>query len=76
MRSPVVIVSYVRVQHALEMLFVQDDHAIEALATDTPDEPLRVGILLRTVRRDLYFFDAHVPDALSEMVPVTAVAVA
>ncbi len=56
------------------MLFVQYDHAVEALARDTPDEPLRVGILLRTVRRDLDFFDAHVPDALSEMVPVNAVA--
>jgi hypothetical protein len=64
------------VQHTLEMLFVQYEHVIEALATDTTDEPLRVGILPRTVRRDLHFFDAQVPDALSEMVPVNAVSVA
>jgi hypothetical protein len=59
-----------------QMLLIQHGHVIEALAPDTADEPLHVGILPRTVRRDLHFFDAQVPDALSEMVPVNAVSVA
>jgi hypothetical protein len=52
MRAPVAIVRHVGVQHALEMLLMQYDHVIEALAPDTPDKPLRIGILPGTLRSD------------------------
>ena len=42
------------------MSFVQDEHVVQALATDAPDESLDVGVLPRTSRGDEHFFDAHV----------------
>jgi hypothetical protein len=39
------------------MSLVQDHHMIQAVAAETPNEPLHVGILPRTPRSDQYFFD-------------------
>jgi len=46
------------------MPVVEDDDMIEHLATDIPDESLTVGILPRTMRGDLDFFDTDVLDAV------------
>ena len=48
------------------MPVVEHDDLIEHLATDTPDEPLAVGIVPRTARGDHDFFDAHVLDPVLE----------
>jgi hypothetical protein len=49
---------------------------IEALTTDTPDQPLDVRILPRTPGSNQYFFNAHVPHPLPkgggiDVVPIT-----
>ncbi len=51
------VIGDIRGEHAPEMPVVEDDDMIEHIATDTPDESLTVGILPRTVRGDLDFFD-------------------
>jgi hypothetical protein len=66
MGTKAVVIGEIRGEHASKMSVVEDDDLIEHLATDTPDEPLAVGILPGTARGDLHFFDAHVLDALLE----------
>jgi hypothetical protein len=44
-RAPVMIVAEVVGQEPSRMSLVQDDHVIQAFATDAPDEPLDVGVL-------------------------------
>ena len=51
------------------MLLVQDDHLIQALAPDTPNQTLDVGVLPWTLRRDEHYFGAHVLDALTKGAP-------
>ena len=46
------------------MSLVQDDHVIQAFATDTPDEPLNVWILPRAAGGGYHFFDSQVPHPL------------
>jgi hypothetical protein len=43
-RAPVMIILEVTSQEPSQMPLVQDDHVIQALATDAPDEPLDVGV--------------------------------
>jgi hypothetical protein len=73
MRTKAVVIGEIRGEHTPEMLLVEDDDMIEHLAPDTPDEPLAVGILPRTARGDLNFFDAYVLDALLERYTVNRV---
>ena len=70
-----VIIGDVCGEHSSEMPGVEDDDMIEHIATDTPDEPLAVGILPWTARGDLHFFDAQVFDALLERQTVDRVAI-
>ena len=46
------------------MALVQDDHVVQALATDTPDESLDIGVLPRTPGGDQDFLDPHMPHPL------------
>ena len=50
MGTEAVVIGDVCGKHAPEMPIVEDDDMIEHLATDTPDEPLAVGVLPRTAR--------------------------
>jgi hypothetical protein len=74
--SPAMIIVHIRSKQAPQMGLVQHDHLIQALATDTADEALHVGILPRATRRDLHLVDAYVLHALWKSVTVDAVAVA
>jgi hypothetical protein len=70
-----VIIGDIRREHPLEMPYVEDDDMIEHVATDTPDEPLAVGILPGTARRNCDLFKAHVLDALVKGRTVDRVAI-
>ena len=61
-----VVIGEIRGEHSPKMLVVEDDDMIKHLATETPNEPLAVGILPWTARGDLHFFDADVLDAALE----------
>jgi hypothetical protein len=63
-------------QEPPQMSLVQDDYVIQAVAAYTPDEPLDIGILPRTPRRNQHFFDAHVLHLLSKGSSVDAVPIA
>ena len=66
MGTKAVVIGDIHREHSLEMPVVEHNDMIEHIATDTPDEPLAVGIVPGTARDDLHFFDAHVLDALLE----------
>jgi hypothetical protein len=46
------------------MSLVQDDHVVQAVAADTPNQPFDVGVLPRTPRRDEHLFDPVYPENL------------
>ncbi len=46
------------------MALVQDDHVVQALAADAPDQPFHVGILPWALRGDHNFCDPHVSHPL------------
>jgi hypothetical protein len=56
--------------------FAQHENVIQALAPDRADEPLRDGILPRTVRCREDFCDAHALHSVRELLAVDAVAIA
>ena len=58
------------------MLFVQDEHLIQTLAPDTPNQPLDVGVLPRTLGSDQHFLDAQVLDPMLKGCAVDAVTIA
>ena len=66
MGTKAVVIGEIRGEHSPKMSVVEDDDMIEHVATETPDEPLAVGILPGTARGDLDFFDADVLDAALE----------
>src|SRR5262245_40618380 len=66
MGTKAVVVGEIRSEHVPKMPVVEDDDMIKHIATDTPNEPLAVGILPRTARGNLDFFDADVLDAVLE----------
>jgi hypothetical protein len=51
------------------MPLVQDDHVIQAFASNTPDEPLDVWFLTRTSWGNQHFFNAHVLHTLPKRGP-------
>jgi hypothetical protein len=63
-------------QEPPQMSLVQDDHVIQAFATETPDEPFDVWILPGTSGRDQHLFDPHVPYPLPKVSPVDTITVA
>ena len=70
-----VIVGDIHREHPLEMPVVEDDDMIEHVATDTPNEPLAVGILPGTARRNFDLFDAHVLDSLLKGLTVDRISI-
>jgi hypothetical protein len=46
------------------MPLMEDDHVVQTLPADTPNQPLDKGILPWTPWCDQDFFDPHVPQAL------------
>ena len=66
MGTKTVVIGDIRGEHSPEMPVIEDDDMIEHIAADTPAEPLAVGILPRTSRGDLDFFDTYVLDAVLE----------
>ena len=71
-----VIVREVAGQRAAQVQFAEDKDVIQALAPDRADDPLREGVLPRTVRRRQNFTDANALHALAERGPVDRVAIA
>ena len=45
------------------MALVQDDHVVQTLAADAPDQPFDIGVLPGAPWGDQYFLDAHVADS-------------
>jgi hypothetical protein len=70
------IIGKIAAQKALQMLLVQDDYMIQALAPDTPNQTLNVGVLPWTLGSGQHFLDAHVPHPLPKGCAVDAVPVA
>jgi hypothetical protein len=70
-----VIIGYVLGQQTREMAFVAHDHMVEHVASDTANAPFTVWILPGAVRHNLDLFDAHVADALLEMLTVDCVSI-
>jgi hypothetical protein len=66
MGAKAMVIGEIRGKHAPEMPLVEDDDMIEHLAAETPDEPLAVGILPRTARGDLDFFDSYMLNTVLE----------
>jgi len=58
------------------MSLVQDDHAVQAFAADTPDQPLEVGVLPWTPGSNQYFFNGHVLHPLPKRDAIDAVPMA
>src|SRR5262245_30194721 len=58
------------------MSLMQDDHMVQALAADTPDQSLDIRILPWTAGGNQHFLNAHVAHALPKGGPVNAVAIA
>jgi len=63
-RPPRMIRGKVMRQDTREMARVEDVHMVQALAADTPNQPLHRGMLPRTPRGDDDFLEAHVPHPL------------
>ena len=66
MCTPAMIIPEITSQKPPQMLLVEDEHVVRAIATDTPDEPFDIGILPGTPGRDQHLFDPHIMDALSK----------
>src|SRR5437879_7624329 len=73
MRASPVIVGEVAGQDAAQVAFAENQNVIQTLTPDGANEPLREGVLPRTVRGREDFTDAHALHALSEHVTVERV---
>jgi hypothetical protein len=74
--SGVVVIEEVVTEQATQMILVQDDDVVEALAAQGPDEAFDVGILPRGPRGDLHLVDPQGLDSAGEHCPVDRIAVA
>ena len=70
-----VIIAPVRAKDAPEMAFAKNDHAVETLAPDGPDDSLCVRILPRALRCGDNFFGTHCPESSSEVFAVDPVTI-
>src|SRR5213596_4169299 len=68
-----VVVREVASQGAAQVPFAEDEYVIQTFAPDGADEPLREGVLPRTVRGREDFTDAQALHALPEHVTVDRV---
>src|SRR5215475_7940476 len=75
MRAKLVIIAHVLGEQTLEMPFVEHDHMIEQVASNTANDPFAVWILPGTPWRNLDLFEAHVLYTLLNMIAVDAVPV-
>jgi hypothetical protein len=55
------------------MALVQDDHVIQALATDAPNQPFHVGVLPWALGGNADLLDPHVPHPLLKVSPVDTI---
>jgi hypothetical protein len=76
MRPPPVILGNVARQEPLSMALVQNEHVVQAVAADAPDQPLDVGGLPRTPRSHQDFFKAPVWPPLPKRGAIDAVPIA
>jgi hypothetical protein len=53
-------------QEPSQMSRVQDDHVVQAFATNTPDQPFDVGVLPRRPWRYDDFLDRRMPHLLAK----------
>jgi hypothetical protein len=63
-------------QDALEMPLMEDDHVIQTLPTDAPNQPLDKGILPWIPWGDQDFFNPQVPHALPKSRSINAIPIA
>src|SRR5687767_10668282 len=75
MSSCPMIISAVTFHHPVEMIFIDQDHMVEALSPDTSNHPLHKRILPGTLGRRDHFFDPHPFYPLAKLFPVNLVAV-
>ena len=69
------IVGQIRGQQMAEMPVAEDDHVVETLAPEGPDQPLRIRILPRAGRTGDHLADPHAGDAAPEHIAVDGVAI-
>jgi hypothetical protein len=75
-RSVMIVVADVGVEHALEMSPTQDEQPVETLSPDCPDPPLRVGVRARCPHRRPKNPDVFTPEDVVKRSREFAVAVA
>jgi hypothetical protein len=63
-------------QDAAEVSFAEDEHVIQAFASDRSDEPFRERILPRAMRRREHLLDLHALQAVPKLLAVDAISVA
>ena len=74
-RPRLVVVGRVFSQHGRQVLFVEHDQVVEALAAEGPDHALGDSIRLWRVQRGRDGVDADAPGTLAEVAPVDRVAI-
>src|SRR5215831_15636062 len=65
-----VIVAEIIFEQSAQMVVIEDDHMIQALATNASDHPLDIAILPRTPWCNENFFDTHSFDSRGEGIAV------
>ena len=75
MGSPLMIILKVASHNPSQMVLIQHNDMIQALAADGTDEPLDIGRLPGRPWRNHDFFDAHTLDPVAERLAVNAIAV-
>src|SRR3954454_1755018 len=75
MCSGAVVVLLVRAQQTTQMLLAEDDHMIDALASDRADQSLRMSVLPWRSRRCRSVANAHRPNAARKCLAIDAVSI-
>ena len=70
-----VVVATILEQNLVQVLFVQNDHVVQALSPDRTDNPFDIWVLPGTMGRDHDFLNAHALDSAAEHVAVHAVTI-
>jgi hypothetical protein len=76
MRADLVVVLLIRFEQMTKVLFAEDDQVIKAVSPDRADEPLRISILPRRLRRDRSIPYAHGSKAPDESLGIRAIPIA
>jgi hypothetical protein len=75
MSSAFIVIVLVATQQVPEMAFAENDHMVETLTSDRPDEPLCISILPGRTGRSRPIPNAHGTNALDEASTIDAVPV-